>query len=305
MDNPGTTGTVSYAEGNTKTSASKHRAYCFTLNNYEDSDIDDLNKFASSNCKQYVFQTEQGKNGTPHLQGIFIFENARSFNAMKKINKKMHLEVTKDIKASIVYCCKSDTFTGQRFTNIDLDKYLLTTKKGKKEKNERIASPIEDPMEGLTPKDWQLEILELVKTKPNKRTIHWYYDTKGNIGKTSIAKSICIKNPNESLYLSGKGNDIKCGVVSFINNKENELKIAIFDFTRSTENYVSYEAIEAIKNGIFFSGKYESGMVIFNSPHVIIFANFRPDETALSTDRWNIRNITSCEEELINEVTTS
>lgn len=54
------------------------------------------------------------------------------------------------------------------------------------------------------------------------------------------------------------------------------------------ENYVSYEAIESVKDGIFFSGKYESGMTIFNQPHIICFANFAPDIGKMSSDRWKI-----------------
>ena len=63
------------------------------------------------------------------------------------------------------------------------------------------------------------------------------------------------------------------------------------DFTRDVEEYVSYQAIEAIKNGIFYNTKYESKMITYNSPHVIIFANFFPDITKLSSDRWVIREL--------------
>lgn len=68
-------------------------------------------------------------------------------------------------------------------------------------------------------------------------------------------------------------------------------KVCVFHYTRAVENYVSYEALEAIKDGIFFSTKYESGMVVFDSPHVVVFANFPPDRTQLSADRWRITNI--------------
>ncbi len=57
------------------------------------------------------------------------------------------------------------------------------------------------------------------------------------------------------------------------------------------EDYVSYQALEEIKDGIFFSGKYEGGMKIFNSPHVICFANFSPAEHKLSGDRWVVEEV--------------
>ena len=73
--------------------------------------------------------------------------------------------------------------------------------------------------------------------------------------------------------------------------KKNKLKIVMIDLTRCIENYVSYQGIEEIKNGIFYNTKYESGMVLFDSPHIIIFANFPPEEGKLNADRWNIVNL--------------
>lgn len=67
--------------------------------------------------------------------------------------------------------------------------------------------------------------------------------------------------------------------------------MAIFDYTRSQEEYISYEALEAVKNGIFYNNKYESGMVVYNTPHVIVLSNFRPDLSKLSADRWRIKEV--------------
>jgi hypothetical protein len=54
---------------------------------------------------------------------------------------------------------------------------------------------------------------------------------------------------------------------------------------------VNYGAIEQIKNGLLFSGKYEGGQCVFNQPHVIVFANAEPKEEQMSMDRWDIREI--------------
>lgn len=79
--------------------------------------------------------------------------------------------------------------------------------------------------------------------------------------------------------------------VKLLCDKNSPPKIIVFDIERSRENFVSYGGIEEVKNGLFFSPKYEGGMCIYNSPHIFVFANFPPDETQLSEDRWNIINI--------------
>ena len=54
---------------------------------------------------------------------------------------------------------------------------------------------------------------------------------------------------------------------------------------------MSYSAIESLKDGLLFSGKYEGGVKLFPPPHVVIFANFLPDMTKLSIDRWDIHTL--------------
>jgi hypothetical protein len=38
--------------------------------------------------------------------------------------------------------------------------------------------------------------------------------------------------------------------------------------------------------------KYETGVKVFNSPHIFVFANFPPDKPdELSNDRWIIKEL--------------
>jgi len=252
--------------GNTKQPV-RCRAWVFTLNNYTEEDIQ---KITGTECLRFVFQEEIGEQGTKHLQGFIEHKNPRTMSAMKKLLERAHWEKCNNIKASIAYCQKPETRNGRVF------------RKG-------VPAPIEDPLAGTEPYNWQREILDLIETKPDSRTIHWYWDATGNKGKTTLAKHICLKHPN-AIYLSGASKDIKAGVASAVKDGHPPT-ICIFDLCRTNENYVSYQGIEEVKNGIFFSTKYESSMVMFNCPHVIIFANFPPDASALSADRWNIKEI--------------
>ena len=66
-------------------------------------------------------------------------------------------------------------------------------------------------------------------------------------------------------------------------------KVVIFDLTRSQEDHFNYEVMESLKNGIFFSSKYESKMKIYPSPHVIVFSNWAPQLNKMSPDRWDLQ----------------
>lgn len=89
--------------------SSKSRNWCFTINNPTEED----EKSIKSVDGDYVYQRERGAEGTEHLQGVVMFNNARSFKNMKKINKKAHWEVSRNKMASVKYCMKEDTRIGE------------------------------------------------------------------------------------------------------------------------------------------------------------------------------------------------
>lgn len=255
------------------------RAWIWTWNNFEDIDKENMKIWCEKECIEYVFQPEIGENGTSHLQGFWYFKNMRYFNSLKKIWNKIHLEKANNIEAARAYCQKDESKSGE------------TLKGG--------ARLVKDPLEGLTLHTWQTNLLKNLENEPDDRTIVWLYDEFGNCGKTTLAKHLCIKYKDEVLYLSGGPANCKYGITTFLYDKkksklirnEKNLRIAIFDYTRSQDDKVSYQALEEIKNGIFFNTKYESMQVLYNCPHVIVFANFKPDTSKLSFDRWKIINI--------------
>nr|DAV80682.1 MAG TPA: Putative viral replication protein [Cressdnaviricota sp.] len=256
--------------GNTKIS-NRSRKWVYTINNPCENYNDTLYKVLKENKGQFVFQLERGELGTEHIQGYVEFRNARSFNSVKSIIPTAHIEKCMDSDASISYCQKLDTRINGPWGTL-------------------IKRVIKDPLENKTLKQWQQNILDLIKTEPDDRSIRWYYDEVGGCGKTSLAKHLFIHNENEIVYCTGKVADVKYAIKSFIENG-GWPRVVIFDFSRTIENFVSYEALEAVKNGLFFNTKYESGVCIFNPPHIIVFANFKPDKHKLSRDRWVVEEI--------------
>jgi len=144
-------------------------------------------------------------------------------------------------------------------------------------------------IESLRP--WQQTLFDKLKKDPDDRTIHWYYDHVGNVGKTSFAKLMCAKHG--AMYICGKASDMKYGIVSFHEKNNHYPEVLILDIPRQSFGRTSYKGLEEIKNGIFFSTKYECGMHIFNPPHLVVFANEEPDYEMMSEDRWNVVEIQS------------
>lgn len=266
----------------------KHRCWSITINNYTDNDIllwESVMERASSASGQ----TEIGKNGTPHIQAFAYFNNGIRFSTLRKLlGERAHIEKARNINALRNYVLKNET----------RDKDYLSWSKGIKKME------IRDRFIEYEPKEWQKDIINMLNSEPDDRTINWIWDSDGGTGKTTLAKHICLTN-KRAIYVSGKASDIKYGITQMVERKKYP-EVCIFDLVRSGENYVSYEGIEAVKNGIFFNAKYESNMVMFNNPHVVCFANYPPDYGRLSKDRWNVFEIVkgSLERSSLNDAET-
>nr|WAE43131.1 MAG: replication associated protein [Cressdnaviricota sp.] len=133
------------------------------------------------------------------------------------------------------------------------------------------------PMEGFIPRPWQQKVLDLLEEKPDDRTILWYWDMKGNVGKSTLTKYL-QRNLGAYISMGGKNADI-----AYCYNNE---PIAVFDLTRATtEEFMPFKAMESLKNGWIFSPKYESCNKYFDPPHVVVFANVPCPKGKFSEDR--------------------
>lgn len=238
--------------------------WCFTLNNYSEEDINSFNSSKSS--KFLIFSCEIGKSGTPHLQGYIEFKTkVRPFNIFPM--KTIHWEKAK----------------GNRQQNID---YITKTNVTYYLNGDKIR-PLKIIKELY---EWQERVIDIIKKEPDDRAIHWFHESIGNTGKSALVKYICYHY--KAIIVSNKGTDMKYGIVKYHEKHKIYPEIIIIDIPRSIDlNYFSYTAVEEIKNGCFYSSKYESDMVIMNSPHVLIFSNDIPDIEKMSKDRWNIHEI--------------
>lgn len=248
--------------GNTKTAGLNNQLYryCVTLKR-EDITPSQLSQHLKGFCKKFTFQIEKGESGYEHYQIEVSLKEKLYFHQFKNILgfNDAHIEPTRDYLAAIKYCSKADT---------------------------RIEGPWDEKsvfLKTLTVlRPWQKSLETELLTEPDDRKIIWIYDN-GNTGKSSFAKYMAITH-NATVLGNGKLGDLSYAI-------PDNPKIIIFNLTRSVDGYVNYAAIECIKDGLVFSSKYESKTKIYNCPHIVIFANFEPDESKLTGDRWDIRNL--------------
>lgn len=259
---------IESTNGNTESVRAKqglqYTYWCFTLNNYASEQIEHIEQVFKHETKWYVFQEEIGKEGTPHLQGTLCLKERQRMTQLKCIDQCIHWEPTKSVKASVVYCTKKDTSTGKIYSyGIELPKEI----------------------DVIEPSGWMLQVMDMIKLPPDKRTIHWFWEPTGGCGKTSLAKYLVVKH--NALMLTGKSNDMYHMISKFPNKRS----LFIVDCPRSQQDYINYGAIEQIKNGLIFSGKYDGCQLVFDCPHVIVFANTPPEFDKMSYDRWDVVRI--------------
>lgn len=92
-----------------KKSAKRVRGFVFTLNNYSELDEIRVQEIIKSECVYGVYGREVGQQGTPHLQGVVEFKDAKTQTAVAAILKGAWVEPRKGTPQEAAdYCKKSD-----------------------------------------------------------------------------------------------------------------------------------------------------------------------------------------------------
>ena len=256
-----------------------NRRWCFTLNNYNENDMEILDSFYMLKSEAFVMGYEIGDSGTPHIQGwVRFIKTTRPMEAVK--DKRIHWERQKGTeKQAYQYCWKGEDEVGTE--------YLGTNFKGKihgVRPKRKLKIPAYEALYS-----WQLEILNIVKEEPDGRHIYWYYDRKCGAGKTTFCKYLVYHHG--ALILGSSASNMMHGIATFKERHGDTPELLVMNFTKTMEK-VDYDGIEKCKDMCFFTGKYESDMIIGNCPHMIIFSNEPPPEIEkLASDRWRIYDI--------------
>jgi len=202
-----------------------------------------------------------------------------------KIHWQGYLEFYKPIRMTGVKNCFNDKtiHLGIRFKSRENARDYC------KKDNKFIEYGFPQPIKTLSIlRPWQADAERLIiDNTPDGRSVYWYYDLKGGVGKSAFCKYMYIKH-KALIIQGGKLADI---INIIYNSNMDKINCVIVDIPRNTGNKISYNAIECILNGMITNTKYETGIKVFNPPHVIVFSNEEPELFKLSLDRWIIKDI--------------
>lgn len=251
-------------EGNSISSIPKQispsKRWVFTYNNYTLQDCSSIVLTLQENCNVAICGKEVGESGTPHLQGYCEFRKKVRPIGLFHTDKIWWQKAKGKREENLGYCIKQ----GQVILKMGFPKGIQI-------------------IEQLW--DWQQNIVDIYNSEPDDRTINWFWDEKGGIGKSAFMKYMAVKH-DICFCSGGKYSDI---MNLIFNTDMDSVSGVFFDIPRANRGKISYASLESIKNGMVCNTKYETGFKVFNSPHIFIFANFPPDDIEqLSADRWNI-----------------
>lgn len=87
----------------------KSKGWCFTLNNYSEFELVDVENLSMDPNVQYiVWGKEKGQLGTPHLQGFVRFKNAFASSKIRNALPRAHVEIQRGTNQQAADYCKKD-----------------------------------------------------------------------------------------------------------------------------------------------------------------------------------------------------
>lgn len=303
-------------------------AYVFTVNNYTNEDELAYQACIGTRGITYVIYGREiaPSTGTPHLQGYLQCNHKNTKRLNDALPCKKHVMAKGSYQQNYDYCTKGGDWVafgdadqahagagagqgrrsdlagvqeainrGETYEEIcethfeAAAKYNRFIREQVNAKKSRTAhDSLRSDFENSSLYPWQQELVALAVDTPNPRKIHWIYEETGKVGKSWIANYLATMH-NACVLDAGKKADL-----AYIYAQDPK-PIVIIDLPRTLADGDKmdhlYNLAEALKNCRLTVTKYESKTIFFPCPTVIFFANFRPDLTKWSADRYSIKYV--------------
>lgn len=249
----------------------------FNYHKYTEEDVVLLEEWLQVHGRFYVFQKETcPKTKGKHLEGYVELKKKDRLNENKTVPIKFSdIQPAKYWKNCITYASRPDK----------RDRYTKPYTNIKKVKKQVIPTYWDE----LMPKQQKL-IEPIIHSQPDDRSVFWFWEKNGGWGKSYLCRYLI--DHYDTLAVSGKATNVFCGFAAYVNKHEYAPDYLIINLVRKEGGELDATIIEKIKDGFLFSEKYESGMIRYNPPHIMVFANAPPMDTDdLTEDKWIIREL--------------
>jgi len=233
---------------------SASKCWCFTVNNWTQEQKSELSRIFRGH--RWIMAEEVGAQGTPHLQGFVKFGKAVRPLEHVKVKGVHWIKAKGNVDQNVTYCSKDGKVSGNLISR---------------------------PLPEIRISGWQLMVDIRLDVDPDNRTIIWIWSRAGKRGKSHYVRYLA--QYRDAFVCGGKAGDILFGIIKYVEDEGVPPKIVVLDCPRSNLEFLNYAALEQVKNGIWFSGKYESKMYIGPYMHVLCICNDQPDYTKISRDR--------------------
>lgn len=227
--------------------------------------------------KRYVFQLEKSDKGYVHWQGRISLAKKREKSALLKILDfvPMYFEpCSTNTLGDAFYCTKQDTRIEGPFRDTDVEDFMP----------DQFAPYVNK----LLP--WQQKMWDMIPTF-EPRLINLVYDPTGNNGKTVLAALAELQHVGIDLPPVNDMKEIMQMMLDETHQKTRRPGSIFIDLPRAMDKsrlHGIYAAIEQIKKGKLYDGRYSFRKWWIHSPQIFVFTNCKPDMTLLSNDRWRL-----------------
>ena len=212
-----------------------------------------------------------------------------SFDHGAAVSKRSH---GKGSRTDLQYAEAADVLIagGERELAVSHPALMATNLEGIRLLAEARAPPVAiGLLDGLVPRNFQIELLALAREPADPRAVHFVLDPRGGSGKSSVAAQIHADNRDHSVLMSW---DVSMRDTVMLFNRNTRVVLCNLPrgaplartFQRDWGNLLG--SVEQIKDRVLMQQKYHSKNIILErSPHVIIFANELGRVAGLTLDR--------------------